>query len=95
MVFARPVAVFRQDQERGDRPAVGVQRLGLHNQHAVGEEADDLEGDLRRADVPGVVLRLDRQHVLTQDLVFYCDARITFTYRETASGFTTTFTVAQ
>jgi hypothetical protein len=35
------------------------------------------------------------QLILTQDLVFYCGARITFTYRETSSGFTTAFTVAQ
>ena len=31
--------------------------------------------------------------VLTQDLVFYCEARITFTYREAAGQFTTSFDV--
>jgi hypothetical protein len=101
-----PVSVddlFRSSRKYTD---YGVGRQGL----IAANTSDDFELDCAQARVVGTLGGLfgggdddndlnnpagsGTQLVLTQDLVFYCGAQITFTYRETAGEFSTTFAVA-
>jgi hypothetical protein len=83
----------------------GVGRLGL----LAGNTSDDFELDCELVRVIGTLggsfggdddgndlndpAGCGTRLVLTQDLVFYCGAQITFTYRESAGQFVTTFSV--
>jgi len=105
-ISSQPVSVsdlFRSSRKHTD---YGVGRQGL----IAANTSDDFDLDCGQARVIGTLGGIfgggeddndlnnpagsGTQLVLTQDLVFYCGARITFTYREAAGGFTTTFTVA-
>jgi hypothetical protein len=106
-VSAQPVSVsdlFRSSRKYTD---YGVGRQGLIAAYT----SDDFDLDCAQARVIGTrggvfgggeddndlnnPAGSGTQLVLTQDLVFYCGARITLTYRETSGGFTTAFSVAQ
>lgn len=104
-ISAQPVSVddlFRNSRKYTD---YGVGRQGL----IAANTSDDFDIDCAQARVIGTLggsfgggeddndlndpAGSGTQWVLTQDLVFYCDARITFTYREAAGQFTTSFDV--
>lgn len=104
-VSADPVSVDDLFQSGNKCTTYGVGRLGL----LAGNSSDDFELNCELVRVIGTLggsfgggeddndlndpAGSGTQLVLTQDLVFYCGAQITFTYRETGGQFVTTFSV--
>jgi len=104
-ISAQPVSVDDLFRNRRKYTDYGVGRQGL----IAANTSDDFEIDCAQARVIGTLGGIfgggeddndlndpagsGTQWVLTQDLVFYCGARITFTYRAAAGQFTTSFDV--